>query len=151
MTSEQNPDDDDLQARLDAAIEALEEWTERLLQAEFDRIAERYQQEGPADTFPWPNTAHPAYAGPANSIRRFMAEGRRSLMLPVPLSGRIFSAADEPYPPALPSFETRTLLVKRAWGKAPYVGDPFIYVWDVAADDMGRWVSGPTRIQPVTW
>jgi hypothetical protein len=44
----------------------------------------------------------------------------------------------------------RLILTKRkAWAPAPYVGRPFVYVWNCAVDDVGRWIAGEARIQYV--
>jgi hypothetical protein len=34
----------------------------------------------------------------------------------------------------------------RVVGPAPYVGRPFVYLWDVAVDRLGRWIAGPSYI-----
>ena len=34
----------------------------------------------------------------------------------------------------------------RCWGRAPYVGAPFIYVWNAAIDDYGRAIAGESTI-----
>lgn len=72
---------------------------------------------------PPPNTAHPSLADQAEFVRRLMADGRHTVVLPRP-SG------------------ISMLTVHRAWAPAPYVGDPFVYVWPVAMDEARRWVSG---------
>ena len=45
--------------------------------------------------------------------------------------------------PELP-FTQITMNIQRAAGLAPYVGPPFIWMWDVATDNEGRWIAGPT-------
>jgi hypothetical protein len=35
---------------------------------------------------------------------------------------------------------------RRAWGRAPYVGDPFVYEWSVGIDELGRQIAGDSRI-----
>jgi hypothetical protein len=42
-----------------------------------------------------------------------------------------------------------TLTKRKAAGLAPYVGDPFIYTWYVATDELGRSVAGDATIQPL--
>src|SRR5215216_1594169 len=122
--------DDDQQERFDALLEAFNRMCERHMEVEFERIAERYEQEAPPHPFPYqPDTEHPAYVGQANMVRHFMAEGRGAIVLPVPLSRRAaLTTPDEMYPSG-PSFEKRILNVKRAVGPAPYVGEPFAYMW----------------------
>lgn len=41
----------------------------------------------------------------------------------------------------------RTYTKRRCAGLAPYVGQPFRYVWNVATDDRGHEVTGTVRIQ----
>lgn len=38
------------------------------------------------------------------------------------------------------------LTKQKAWGAAPYVGRPFVYVWKVATDQYGRSIAGDTMI-----
>jgi len=43
---------------------------------------------------------------------------------------------------------TELVLTKhKAYGWAPYVGKPFIYVWYVAIDQFNRWISGESWIE----
>jgi hypothetical protein len=87
----------------------------------------------------YPMQCHPAYAGWSESIRRTM------------------DAVDQPYHITAPSFrrsagvydtiDERIFTVKKAWGLAPYVGPPFVYMWRVAVDDLGRSVSGESWIE----
>jgi hypothetical protein len=90
----------------------------------------------------WPDTEHPAYAREAPSIRRFIAEGRYTVAVAVPPK---LSFA-EPLSPYEPELRIRHLDVKRAMAAAPYVGDPFVYAWKAAVDEVGRWVAGPAEI-----
>lgn len=39
------------------------------------------------------------------------------------------------------------LTKEKAAGLAPYVGDPFMYVWYVATDELGRSVAGDAHIR----
>lgn len=45
-----------------------------------------------------------------------------------------------------PVFNTHTLTKEKAAGLAPYVGDPFVYVWYVATDELGRAVAGDAEV-----
>jgi hypothetical protein len=98
---------------------------------------------------PWPNTCHPAYNGNATVRdwvnRRGPYADLHTLRLPV-FHRLVYSLAAAPDPlddaPAV-----NTLSRRRAVGRAPYVGRPFVYVWDVATDELGRHVAGDTRIQ----
>jgi hypothetical protein len=49
-----------------------------------------------------------------------------------------------------PSVRERVLTKEKAAGLAPYVGNPFMYVWYVATDELGRSVSGDTQIHYYT-
>lgn len=46
-----------------------------------------------------------------------------------------------------PDLPMHTLTKEKAAGLAPYVGDPFMYVWYVATDELGRSVAGDAHIQ----
>jgi hypothetical protein len=39
------------------------------------------------------------------------------------------------------------LAKRKAAGLAPYVGDPFVYIWYVATDELGRSVAGDAKIR----
>lgn len=40
----------------------------------------------------------------------------------------------------------RILTRRKAWGPAPYVGEPFVYVWYCAVDELGRGIAGDARV-----
>lgn len=44
-----------------------------------------------------------------------------------------------------------TLQKRKAWGPAPFVGEPFAYVWWYATDKYGRSVAGDARIEYLGW
>lgn len=46
-----------------------------------------------------------------------------------------------------PQISRHTLHKKKAAGLAPYVGDPFVYVWYVGTDELGRSVAGDAMIR----
>jgi len=46
-----------------------------------------------------------------------------------------------------PSFKTRVLHRQKCWGPAPYVGDPFVYIWFAAVDELGRGIAGESHIE----
>jgi hypothetical protein len=50
--------------------------------------------------------------------------------------------SDESEPDLVPM----TLIRCMAWGPAPYVGRPFVYVWQFATDELGRAVAGDSYI-----
>lgn len=100
----------------------------------------------------WPDTEHPAYTDQAASIRALMADSKRyALKVPFSVGPPLVAAYGAPAYPLAPKVGTRILTIKRAFGPAPYVGRGFVYMWDVAIDDLGRWVAGPTRIKLLEW
>jgi hypothetical protein len=48
--------------------------------------------------------------------------------------------------PDVPSVRRLTLTRIKAWGPAPYVGDPFVYMWMCAYDELGRMIAGESHI-----
>jgi hypothetical protein len=49
--------------------------------------------------------------------------------------------------PITPVSRNHVELTKRvAFGPAPYVGEPFRYVWHAATDQYGRSIAGPSRV-----
>jgi hypothetical protein len=135
--------DDDYE--LNEAIERLAMAAKRWEYQEAERLLEEVEPQ-PAFLYS-PDTEHPAYAKECDSIRRFMAKGLRAVRIPVmqKLSWAEYSPAN--IEPVSSSLDVRTLDVRRAWGPAPYVGRPFAYMWDVAMDEFGRWVAGPSEIK----
>lgn len=45
------------------------------------------------------------------------------------------------------SYVCHILRKEKAAGLAPYVGDPFVYIWYVATDELGRSVAGDAKIR----
>jgi hypothetical protein len=95
--------------------------------------------------YAWPDTEHPAYQEQAAMIRHLMETRRGVILLPKLDRARSFEALESQ------TFETTTtestmLMIKNAYGPAPYVGKPFCYVWKVAVDELERWVAGPAEI-----
>lgn len=93
---------------------------------------------------PPPNEVHPAYAG--NAVVNDWVNGAgpfthlRTLRLPTTRPIRLIT---EPEPVDIaPVFNYQTLDLHTCWGKAPYVGPPFVYAWRVAVDELGRMVAG---------
>jgi hypothetical protein len=62
----------------------------------------------------------------------------------LPARGRLSALVSDPG-------RLRTLRLTRqtAWGRAPYVGNPFVYTWKCASDQYGRWVAGERKIHYV--
>lgn len=46
----------------------------------------------------------------------------------------------------MPSYKVLTLTKHKAVGWAPYVGRPFVYVWYVGVDNLGRQIAGDLHI-----
>jgi hypothetical protein len=94
---------------------------------------------------PGPNTAHPAIAGAADCVRSF---NRHTVALPLMRRAGMVEP-DEQFPAA--TFSDNKILVTRrkAFGPAPYVGEPFLYVWPVWMDDFGRHIAGDTERVPL--
>lgn len=91
-----------------------------------------------------PDTCHPAYAG-REDLRDWLLHGPyRDIKIPAARSLRAFD--DDPLEPVTESIIIRTMTRRKAWGYAPYVGRPFVYVWPVGVDDLGRHISGPSAI-----
>ena len=78
----------------------------------------------------YPMAAHPAYADRADVIRGNM--DHQTIAYAV-VDGRSL-------------VQTKLLAVRKAVGPAPYVGQPFCYIWEVATDEHGRSVCGPATI-----
>lgn len=129
--------------RFDRILERLKhfvQWSDELTTAAMQPALDATpQHQWP----PWPDTAHPALADQAGFVRRLMADGRHAVVLPRPSRISMFREADTA--PTAMTLKTSTLRVHRAWAPAPYVGDPFVYVWPVAVDEAQRWVSGEAR------
>lgn len=64
-----------------------------------------------------------------------------------PTRSSMFELAENDTAPA-ESLPTRTVRLTRhkAWGAAPYVGDPFVYVWHYATDHVGRSIASDSVI-----
>lgn len=61
---------------------------------------------------------------------------------------------DPDVPGAKPThFEVQQVVLqkRRAYGFAPYVGDPFVYVWRFATDQYGRSIAGEAHIHYLPW
>ena len=97
---------------------------------------------------------HPEYSESAHIIRRLMAEGRWRIALPKLRRSLMLPGWDQLSNMELP--EIIYLDVQRAigWDKVagrPFIGPggPYVYRWEVAMDDLGRWVAGPSRQEKI--
>lgn len=103
-----------------------------------------------AQACPMPNEVHPAYSDKAQWIRdwldgKYPSFDQHTLRLSVPRRAAFMAEAAYPISADLPRVATMTR--KHCAGPAPYVGRPFIYVWDVAVDGYGRAVAADSRIE----
>jgi hypothetical protein len=90
---------------------------------------------------PDPNTRHPGFTEQCARDLRQMPPGSKDVML---LSHRRLFVVDPAGEITVTHREhKRVLMHSRAWAKpAPYVGKPFVYLWQGWIDDYGRWVTG---------
>lgn len=102
-----------------------------------------------ADGVPAPLECHPYYRDRHPLIKDWLDGknfGGYSLQLPV---APVVRSIIDPGPPPWELSSSRdrvTLRKQRAAGLAPYVGDPFVYTWNVAVDDYGRMACGESSI-----
>ena len=98
-----------------------------------------------------PGECHPAYQD-YPWLRDWLngAAFPRQTRMQIPVMPRL--SAELPYRLATnePSVRVHTLIKEKSAGLAPYVGDPFMYVWYVATDELGRSVSGDAQIHYYT-
>jgi hypothetical protein len=99
---------------------------------------------------PPPGECHPAYQDKL-WVRDWLngAAFPRQTRMQIPVMPRLSldltgGSANEPDLPV------HTLIKEKAAGMAPYVGDPFMYVWYIATDELGRSVSGDAQIHYYT-
>lgn len=97
-----------------------------------------------ATEIPWPGTCHPKYERDAEFVRRLMAEGRRHVVLM-----HIDDTSPDFSLTTYPDLTVRQVVldVRRARGRAPYVGDPLEYHWSAAVDSEGQGVASGVRVQ----
>jgi hypothetical protein len=99
---------------------------------------------------PAPETCHPALTGLAGSVRNALDRdsSMHQIRYPVLRSPRFVSREIDPVPSSI-GYSVRTMTVSKAVAPAPFVGDPFVYMWKVATDDLGRHVAGSSWIEYV--
>lgn len=54
--------------------------------------------------------------------------------------------SDEEFAISEASFDVITMTKQRAWGPAPWTGEPFHYEWFIGTDELGRQIAGESRI-----
>lgn len=87
---------------------------------------------------PAPMTHDAFYERQADWLRRWMQERLDPAIVPITAPTH-YSGDESAFGPEP---ERRVLTIKRAIGKAPYVGRPFVYEWRIAIDDDGHYVTG---------
>ena len=99
---------------------------------------------------PTPLEWHPAYREWDKTALIHWLNDPHSWYRRIPIPLRIsFSAllADETDLMEMPEFKELMLTKHKMYGWAPYVGDPFIYMWFAAVDQFGRWIAGESWIE----
>ena len=106
---------------------------------------------------PMPLEWHPAYADKTYLVDWLNEVGTYAKMWDIELviapRSNPASYTTETGPSAAlsaPSFKTRVLHRQKCWGPAPYVGDPFVYIWFAAVDELGRGIAGESHIEYTT-
>lgn len=89
---------------------------------------------------PAPLEWHPWYRGKA-WLLMWLESDEHTCVIPVagPVRFREWDAVS-------PSFSRVTMTKQTAYGPAPYVGDPFMYLWTVGTDEYGRSIASEARI-----
>lgn len=138
MTDWEDASRDELMARLDGALERLKLDADVEAALHFDKLID----EAPTYTWPpAPNTAHPGLAEQARFVRDMIAAGRHTVFLPGPRKS-LARFITEPLDSVEPDFPRDVCLtVKRCWAMGVHVGEPYAWMWEVAADENGRWIS----------
>jgi len=110
-----------------------------------------------SDTFPpgyLPGSSHPFFKGDSHQFTLFeWVNGRGSLAdhdrILFPVRTKVsMREIIEPDPVAkMPQIRT----MRRVWmaGPAPWTGRPFVYIWPVGVDDLGRTITGEVYRQPL--
>lgn len=139
--------EDETDRRLDTAFARLR----AIAAAEEHVMLEQAAADTPDQAWPPdPNTEHPWMTRHAGFVRQWMADDRHyNVVLPVqPPRHRMFTM--DPAAPVEPTSNDQVMLdIHRCFNLAPYVGDPFVWMWKYATDRYGRWVAGDSWPEPV--
>jgi len=130
----------------------------RLLQFSFDLVKTTEMEPVLAATQPCgpeiPGSCHPFYLPRREFIVNWLQwrpEIRTGtyydLFLPVLRVPKFYSSPPADIPYDRPRY-TRLTRLTPAYGRAPYVGEPYFYTWDVAEDALGRTVTSEARQEP---
>ena len=99
-------------------------------------------------TPPAPLEWHPAYRDHAWLLDWLEGCGEQPThAIRFPIFKRIRLADFDRDPVIAEALPTRTLTKHKVRGLAPYVGDPFVYRWYFAVDELGRTIAGDAHIQ----
>jgi hypothetical protein len=103
-----------------------------------------------ADTFgvcPPPLSWHPFYRGKTWLIDWLNGKSdlpEWDIVLPVFNRPMLFTETEPDL--MAPTVRTMRMTKRRAWGPAPWVGQPFHYEWNIGTDELGRHIAGESRI-----
>lgn len=138
-------EDDERMERLREAMEhSRKRHEEEMLAA-----AEQSLSEISTSDCPPPLTCHPFYRGKTWLIDWLNGDSglpEWDIMIPLPTRPLMASFSTDPGPIEMPSVKAARMSKQRAWGPAPWVGEPFHYEWYVGTDELGRRVAGESRI-----
>lgn len=99
---------------------------------------------------PEPLEWHPFYAGKTYLLDWLEGHDQRmpydTIQIAVPKRLKLWEPKQE-LPGPEDSCVRLTMTRERCWGLAPYVGPPFVYVWNFGVDNLGRMIAGDARIQ----
>lgn len=139
--------DDEIQRRLNEALTRIR----AVADAEEHVMLEQAAADSPDQSWPpAPSTEHPWMERHAGFVRDWMTDDSHyNVMLPVqPPRHRFFAMGmDAPIEPAVN--DKVRLDIHRTFDLAPYVGEPFVWMWKYAADQYGRWVAGESWAEPI--
>lgn len=100
---------------------------------------------------PSPLDWHPAYADKTALVDWLNGVGpygdRRDIVLAKPQPLRLFAMQTDSIEAVDVSPPLTRLTKQRCYGFAPYVGQPFVYTWFAAVDELGRAIAGESTIQ----
>ena len=113
-------------------------------------------ENGPTHKCPMPLEWHPAYADKTHLVDWLNEVGPYGKMWDIRLSvitSKLTAVAKDDASDITTDITTdrgwryRVLHRQRCWGAAPYVGEPFVYMWNAAIDEVGRAIAGESHIE----
>lgn len=93
-----------------------------------------------------PGELHPAYEPWRATVTEWLDYPARQSYLSIHMTVPS-TLAGQTDPTHVPDVRRHLLARRVAWGKAPYVGRAFVYVWDVGVDELGRMVGGEATLE----